>query len=39
MKKIVLLLFVIALSTTLYGQVELKPGIGLTISNVSKDPD
>ncbi len=39
MKNIYLLLTALIISATSFAQVELKPTIGLTITNVSKDPD
>ena len=39
MKKFTLILFFSALVVTSYSQVELKPAIGINVTNVSKDPD
>ena len=39
MRKINLLLATLIISVASYAQVELKPAIGLTITDVSKDPD
>ena len=39
MKKITLILIVLFMAIKAYSQVELKPAIGINVTNVSKDPD
>ncbi len=39
MKKITLSLFFLSFAIASFGQVELKPAIGINVTNVSKDPD
>jgi len=39
MKKITLILIVLFLAIKAYSQVELKPAVGINVTNVSKDPD
>ena len=39
MKKFTLILIVLFMAIAAYSQVELKPAIGINVSNVSKDPD